>query len=74
MTAESEAGSARSALAGARAWQAVELPPELRRGVEAADGTGRPLFTGVRAMPWPEARQNVAENWISSSRRKSHRK
>jgi TPR repeat protein len=36
MTAESEVGSARSALAGARAWQAVELPPELRRGVEAA--------------------------------------
>src|SRR5260370_1195340 len=36
MTAESEAGSARSALAGARAWQTVALPPELRRGVEAA--------------------------------------
>ena len=36
MTAESEAGSARSALGAARAWQAVELPPELRRGVEAA--------------------------------------
>jgi hypothetical protein len=25
----------------------------LRRGVEAADGTGRPLFSGVRALPWP---------------------
>lgn len=27
----------------------------LRRGVEAADGTGRALFTGVRSLPWPAA-------------------
>jgi len=36
MTAETEIRPRRSALAAARAWQAVELPPELRRGVEAA--------------------------------------
>ena len=27
----------------------------LQRGLEAADGTGRPLFTGVRSLPWPDA-------------------
>ncbi|HEY3241514.1 MAG TPA: hypothetical protein VGL92_18275 [Acidimicrobiia bacterium] len=26
----------------------------LRRGVEAADGTGRPLFAGLRSLDWPE--------------------
>ena len=36
MTAETETGLRRSALVGARAWQAVELPADLRRGVEAA--------------------------------------
>jgi len=36
MTAEGEVRSRRSALASARAWQAVELSPDLRRGVEAA--------------------------------------
>ena len=36
MTAETEVRPRRSALAVARAWQAVDLPPELRRGVEAA--------------------------------------
>src|SRR5260221_10906240 len=36
MTAEGEARPRRSALASARAWQAVELSPDLRRGVEAA--------------------------------------
>src|SRR5436305_14410276 len=36
MTAEGEVRPRRSALASARAWQAVELSPDLRRGVEAA--------------------------------------
>jgi hypothetical protein len=31
---------------------AVVVEP-LRRAVEAADGTGRPLFTGVRSLGWP---------------------
>ena len=26
----------------------------LRRGVEAADGTGRPLFSGLRSLGWPD--------------------
>jgi TPR repeat protein len=36
MTAETEVRARRSALATARAWHALDLPPELRRGVEAA--------------------------------------
>src|SRR5438105_766559 len=41
MTAEGEVRPRRSALASARAWQAVELSPELRRGVQtAADRAG----------------------------------
>ena len=36
MTAETDVRPRRSALASARAWQAVGLPAELRRGVEAA--------------------------------------
>jgi hypothetical protein len=36
MTAETEIRPRRSALATARAWQAIDLGPELRRGVEAA--------------------------------------
>jgi Putative peptidoglycan binding domain/Sel1 repeat len=36
MTAEIEVRPRRSALAAATAWQTLELPPELRRGVEAA--------------------------------------
>src|SRR5215470_2450143 len=36
MTAETEATPGGAAPAAARAWQAIELPPELRRGVEAA--------------------------------------
>jgi len=30
-----------------------EVVPALRRAVESADSTGRPLFSGVRALDWP---------------------
>lgn len=26
----------------------------LRRGIDAADGTGRPMFSGLASQPWPE--------------------
>ena len=26
----------------------------LRRGIDAADGTGRPMFSGLASRPWPE--------------------
>jgi hypothetical protein len=43
----------------------------LRRGVEAADGAGRPLFTGVRALPWPEA--PLAQLWRVCHALREHR-
>ncbi|HKX11294.1 MAG TPA: hypothetical protein VJN67_24045, partial [Stellaceae bacterium] len=47
MTAEIEVKPRRSALASARAWQAVEFPPDLRRGVEAAANAA-----GVEPEAW----------------------
>lgn len=43
----------------------------LRRGVEAADGTGRPLFIGVRALPWPDA--PLAQLWRVCHALREHR-
>lgn len=43
----------------------------LRRGVEAADGTGRPLFSGVRALPWPDA--PLAQLWRVCHALREHR-
>lgn len=43
----------RSALGTAPAG-VVELAAALRRGVEAADLTARPLFAGLRSLPWPD--------------------
>src|SRR5580704_15092640 len=47
MTAETDVRPRRSALASARAWQAVELPLELRRGVEAAANAA-----GIKPEAW----------------------
>ena len=33
--------------------EAGRVASSLRRAVEAVDGTGRPMFTGVRALGWP---------------------
>ena len=41
----------------------------LRRGVDAADGTGRTLFSGVRALPWP--RQHWSSSQAATPRRRS---
>ncbi|MDW8403831.1 SCO6745 family protein [Chloroflexus sp.] len=43
----------------------------LRRGVEAADGTGRPLFTGVRSLPWPT--HPLAQLWRVCHALREHR-
>lgn len=43
----------------------------LRRGVEAADGSGRPLFSGVRSLPWPEP--PLAQLWRVCHALREHR-
>jgi hypothetical protein len=43
----------------------------LRRGVEAADGSGRPLFAGVRSLPWPDA--PLAQLWRVCHALREHR-
>ncbi len=43
----------------------------LRRGVEAADGTGRPLFSGVRALPQSAA--SLAQLWRACQALREHR-
>ncbi len=42
--------SLRSVLGGIEVGGVVSV---LRRGIEAADGTGRPLFAGLASQPWP---------------------
>jgi hypothetical protein len=43
----------------------------LRRGVDAADGTGRTLFSGVRALPWPT--EPLAQLWQACFALREHR-
>ena len=43
----------------------------LRQGVEAADGTGRPLFSGLRDQPWPDS--DVGQLWRASELFREHR-
>lgn len=43
----------------------------LRDAVEAADGTGRPLFCGVRALGWPE--EPVGQMWRACHALREHR-
>jgi len=43
----------------------------LRKGVEAADGTGRPLFSGLRDLPWPDS--GVGQLWRASELFREHR-
>lgn len=49
----------------------AQVVAALRRGIEAADGTGRLLFTGVRAMPWPAA--PLAQLWQVCHALREHR-
>ncbi len=43
----------------------------VRRGVEAADGTGRALFSGLRSLPWPV--QPAAQLWRACNLLREHR-
>jgi hypothetical protein len=50
---------------------AAPLVAALRRAVEAADGTGRPLFAGVRALPWPA--DPLGQLWRACHALREHR-
>lgn len=43
----------------------------LRRGVEAASGTGRPLFSGLSDQPWPDS--DVGQLWRATELFREHR-
>jgi hypothetical protein len=43
----------------------------LRRGVDAADGTGRPLFSGLRSLGWPD--HPVGQLWRACDLLREHR-
>lgn len=43
----------------------------LRRGVDAADGAGRPLFSGLRDQSWPES--SVGQLWRATELFREHR-
>ncbi len=43
----------------------------LRRGVEAADGTGRPMYSGLRSLGWPD--HPVGQLWRACELVREHR-
>ncbi len=43
----------------------------LRRGLAAADGTGRPLFAGLQAQPWPGS--SIGQLWRACDLVREHR-
>jgi hypothetical protein len=43
----------------------------LRRGIDAADGTGRPLFSGLASQPWPE--HPIGQLWRACDILREHR-
>lgn len=49
----------------------TEVAAVLRQAVEAADGTGRPLFCGVRALGWPE--EAIGQMWRAVHALREHR-
>ena len=49
----------------------AEVVAALRRGVEAADGTGRALFSGVRSLAWPES--SLGQLWRACVAVREHR-
>ena len=52
----------------------VDVEPiaqHLRDGIEAADGTGRPLFSGLRDLPWPDS--PVGQLWRACELFREHR-
>ncbi|HTC80981.1 MAG TPA: hypothetical protein VK848_05570 [Acidimicrobiia bacterium] len=49
----------------------TEVVAVLRRGVEAADGTGRPMFSGLRSLGWPA--DPVGQLWRACDLLREHR-
>ncbi|MHB8574254.1 MAG: SCO6745 family protein [Dehalococcoidia bacterium] len=49
----------------------VPVVTALRLGVAAADGTGRPLFSGLRALPWPD--EPAGQLWRACDLLREHR-
>src|SRR5438270_507861 len=49
----------------------TEIVDVLRRGIEAANGTGRPLFSGLRSLGWPT--DPVGPLWRASDLLREHR-
>lgn len=43
----------------------------LRRGIDAADGTGRPMFSGLASQPWPQ--HPVGQLWRACDIIREHR-
>ncbi|MFN0148306.1 MAG: SCO6745 family protein [Dehalococcoidia bacterium] len=66
--AEVTAGTLRAVLGDIDVSPAVTA---LRRGVEAADGTARALFSGLRSLPWPT--DPAAQLWRACNLLREHR-
>lgn len=66
--ADATAASLRSVLGDVDVSPAVTA---LRRGVEAADGTGRALFSGLRSLSWPDV--PTTQLWRACNLLREHR-
>ena len=66
--ADATAASLRSVLGDVDVSPAVTA---LRRGVEAADGTGRALFSGLRSLSWPD--DPATQLWRACNLLREHR-
>ena len=66
--AEATIGSLRAALTDA---EVAPVADELAAAVSAADGTGRPLFSGLARQPWPD--DPVGRLWRACELAREHR-
>lgn len=65
---EATTASLRETLGDADVSDAVAV---LRRGLDAAEGAGRPLFSGLRSLAWPE--EPVGQLWRACDLLREHR-
>ena len=68
---EATVASLEAVLADVDGAEVGEVLTVLRRGLAAADGTGRPLFSGLSAQPWPES--PVGSLWRACDLLREHR-
>ena len=66
--AEATAASLEQVLAGA---DVAPVVASLRRALGAADATGRPLYSGLSSLPWPES--PVGQLWRATELLREHR-